>query len=183
MRQIIFLLILSIALPLTSQAGLLERPSRNFPELSLKNYEWIIAFEKYDLTIISNEEASKIMPRESLEKYLKLKLSNLNKKIVFVESQKGDDYNYFTLTLLLYRYSGRLNIYYGLISIFADSSTSWEGQSYDEYQMVEAIAGSESQLIISIKKEIDRMAEAFADDYFYIEDLKTKKNNPTNLSQ
>jgi hypothetical protein len=76
-----------------------------------------------------------------------------------------------------------LNIYYGLISIFADSSTSWEGQSYDEYQMVEAIAGSESQLIISIKKEIDRMAEAFADDYFYIEDLKTKKNNPTNLSQ
>lgn len=123
-----------------------------------------------------SDEAKRFMNEESLQRYFKLKMRNFVRNIELIEEPKGIDHNYLYLKLELYKYNDKTKIYYGLVSLKLDSAITFDGSDERIYELTTSIAGSESQLIGFIKQEIDKMLEVYAEDYYYLDDLKNKHN-------
>jgi hypothetical protein len=169
------ILILLVTATLVSSAAITDRPSRSYPRVALLNYEWIHTIKTFQLIVSVSEGAESFMDSNSIENYLKLKMRNFVKEIDLIEPKDGVNGNYLYLDLQLKKYNDKNSIYTGLISLRIDSAVSWKGSS-QRYQLIDELSGSDSQILGFIKGNIDLMTEAFAADYYYIEDLKSEHN-------
>jgi len=161
-------------------AAVMERPSKKYPDQAYKSYAWMAAYKKAELTISINDDAKNFINEDSLRRYLKLKMRNFLKEIELVENPKGLDYNYLYIQLELYKYNEKTGIHYGLISLKLDSAVDFSGNDERIYELTTSIAGSETQIVDFIKKEIDSMVEVYAEDYYFIDELHIKNIKPVN---
>ena len=160
----------------SANAAVVERPGTNYPNQALKSYSWLSNYKKTSFNVFVNDDAKKFMDEDSIRRYFKLKMRNFVKDIELLEDPKGIDHNYLQLTLELFKYNDKTQIYYGLISLKLDSAIAYNGSEERIYELTTSIAGSESQLIGFIKHELDGMVEVYAEDYYYIDDLSNKHN-------
>jgi len=177
----VVLLIISLTIPMFSQAAVVERPSQSYPEQAVINYGWMFDINKSLLSISMNDVAKKFITEESLNRYFKLKMRNFAKELKFLdEKEVGDlNYNYSYIKLEIFKYNDKTKIYFGLISLKMDSSVFWEGKPR-AYELTVAIAGSEPQMLNFIKKDIDFLVESLAEDYYRIVDETEKQNKQIN---
>jgi len=158
--------------------GNVDMAARDF-----RDYGWINAYAKTWVFTIVNETASKFMSEESMLRYLKLKMRNFVKEIRLSDSWESlglkageHDHNMLSLRLDLFQYNDNLSIYYGLLLWNSTVSIEQPEEKPKDFLLALPIAGSESQLTNQIKRHIDTMVEQFAEDYYYIEDLKAKRD-------
>ena len=177
----VVLLIISLTVPLFSQAAVVEKPSQAYPEQAVRNYGWMFDIKESLLSISMNDTAKKFITEESLNRYFKLKMRNFAKELKFLDEKEvsGLNYNYSYIKLEILKYNDKTKIYYGLISLKMDSSVLWEGKPR-VYELTKAIAGSEPQMLNFIKEDIDLFVEALAEDYYRIADEKEKHNKQIN---
>ena len=177
MKRIVFIVLaLLVILATNAFSAVVERPSRKFPEMSAKQYGWLHEYQTSYLSIRVNDTASKFLSEESLRRYFKLKMRNFIKAQKITKNPEGTDINYIDLELELYKYNKTSTIYYGLISLKVDSAINYEVEGERIFKITNSIAGSEGQLTNFIKSEIDWFVEIFAEDFYFIEDLKTNND-------
>ena len=79
------------------------------------------------------------------------------------------------MSIHLYRYNEKIDIYYGDISLLAyPSVTSKSKYRTQRYINLDPIAGSSTQIKRSIKEKIEKYAQTFASDCMYIESIVTE---------
>lgn len=154
-----------------ANAVVISRPLRS-ADLDIYFYSWLTKQKNMKFAVFCNEVAKQFMSEDELFRYFKLKMRNFVKEITVV-GKDGKNYNsWASLNLDLYRYNEKTKIYYGLL--FLDINPFLlDG---NKYQIGVAIAGSESQIVDEIKREVDCMIEFYADDYYYMCDLVRKDN-------
>lgn len=175
MKKTLFFLCIIFAAELS--AAVVERPSQKYPLISYQSYSWMTAYSKSKLDVYLSDDAKEIITEDSLRRYFKLKMRNFVKGIDLLEDPKVDayDYNFMYLSLHLEKYNSTSGIYFGLISLSQDSSVSFEGSGGRIYLLVIPVAGSKAQIYDFIKREVDGLVETYAQDYYYIEDLRHKE--------
>lgn len=172
----IFLFLALIFVSASSNAAVVERPSQKYSKSAFNSYSWMVDYKKTLINVTVSDDAKKFMNEESLKRYFKLKMRNFVKDIELIEDIKGLDYNYLYLKLELYKYNDDTGIHYGLVSLKLDSSVDFNGTDERIYELTTSIAGSESQLVSFIKQEIDSFVEVYAEDYYYLDDLRAMQN-------
>ena len=140
--------------------------------MNIAGYSWLTKQKNMLFSVYFNGKAKQFMSEDELFRYVKLKMRNFVKEITVV----GEDGKIFdswaNLNLDLYRYNEKTKIYYGFLFLEINPFL-FDG---DKYQIVVAIANSESQIVDEIKSYVDWMVETYADDYYYMCDLVRKDN-------
>ena len=152
----------------------MERPSKNqdYSSITAIKYSWINDYKETTFDIYLNSTASNFITKDEVERYFKLKLRNFIKDYEIIENRSTDfDFNYFNIEIELYKYNDKMNIYYGLFKFSGYPSINYKEQSMP-YIITIALAGSKDQIKDFIKSDIDSVVEVFAEDYYYIEDIK-----------
>jgi len=139
-----------------------------------KEYGWMIKTNKSYLTIYIGKPTSNFITEDEIRRYIKLKMRNFIKDYKFIDVEPKDrDHNYTHCSTILLKYNDILPIYYGLLNF---SMIPFRGKNYkkygEEYSFITPIAGSSDQIKNRLKEKIDRFIEEFAEDYYYMKDLK-----------
>lgn len=148
-------------------------PSTKYKEQDKDDYGWMKSYPTHMICTEINKTASKFITEEEFKRYSKLKVRGFIKDLKFIEENEGNeryDYNYFKIHLELYKYNDTLDIYYGLFEL--EIYPSVLSSTRVSYRITTAIAGANTQIKRFIKEEIDDIIEEFAEDYYYIQDLK-----------
>lgn len=168
---------IALLFSLTLNAAEVERPSKEHPTLALKEYNWLLDYDQASLFIYVNKAGEKFISQDGLTRYLKLKMRNLvnaikpNEKIV----DNNFNYNFLTVSLELYRYNKKQNIYTGLISLKMEANVH-RTDRVGLYKLTKSISGSDKQILGFIKEDIDLLVEILAEDYYYISDEFEKQS-------
>ena len=168
------ILVLLLAFTSTAFGASVERPSQKYPDQAVNNYSWLTHYDRQNLSISLNENATRFISESEVERYFKLKLRNFIRDIKVIKSAEDLNYNYVEIELELFKYNDKTKINYGLLSLKLYPSVMWEKGKPEPYNLTMAIAGSEAQLNSTVKETLDMMVEVLAEDYYFVLDTKAE---------
>jgi hypothetical protein len=170
---IIIFIFISIFIFQNNVYAIAARPSKKYPDQAKAFYGWMIKSNiSYLSSIDINKITSKFITEDEIRRYCKLKMRNFIKDYKFVDTKpKHHNYNFSGFNISLYKYNDKMEIYYGLFYFNMIPYPSFKkcGKSY---VYTDSIAGSDNQIRNTIKEQIDIVIELFAEDYYYMKDLK-----------
>jgi hypothetical protein len=177
---IIIFIFISIFIFQSNVYGLMFRPIYNSSDSIevKKEYGWMIKTNKSYLSIYVCGTTSKFITENEVRRYIKLKMRSFIKDYKFIDIiPKGSDYSkdhtFTHCTTILLKYNDNLPIYYGLLTFSIVPVKNKNYQKYgSEYSFATPIAGSNDQIKNRLKEKIDKFIEEFAEDYYYMKDLK-----------
>ena len=165
-----------ITLTISLSAADFERPSRDYPELVLDNYSWLLDYKVSLLSICVNKTVEKFISKECLEEYVKIKFRNFIGELIVKGKIEGKDfrYNYLSIGLELDVYNGEQDVYYGIVSLRMKANIH-RNNRVDIYKIVKPIAGSEKEILYLMKENVGALIAFLSEDYYYISN-KIKKH-------
>ena len=168
---------IAVLLSFSLNAAELEVPSKKYPDQAIENFGWLHDYNELKPSIYVSDTAKKFITKETLTRYVKLKLRNFVSNLKVNENivDSGFKYNYLSVSLELDKYNDKQKIYTGLLSFRVEASINRTNR-VKLYKLTKSIAGSENQMLGFIKEDIDQMVEFFAEDYYYISDELEKHN-------
>lgn len=168
---------IAVLLSFSLKAAELEVPFKKYPDQAIESFGWLHDNSQLKSSTYVSDTAKKFITKESLIRYVKLKLRNFVSDLKVNENivDSGFEYNYLSVSLELDRYNDKRKIYTGLLSFRVEASINRTNR-VKLYKLTKSIAGSESQMLGLIKEYIDIMVELFAEDYYYISEELEKHN-------
>jgi hypothetical protein len=153
-------IVLLLLLLISSCTALSDRPNSS----NISSYKWMKSLNP-NLDIFITDDVKKFISKEKIERYVKLKIRNNVKDIKIVNINQRNAWLYFNIEL--FKYNEKMEIYTGMIECRLHSI-----QGDKIFTITQSLAGSDTQIVHTIKSHIDDIIEKLATDYYFVQDTK-----------